>query len=159
MKPLLVAVLIASLSLVASPAQAADNAICTASMPVTFSPGLTLTAGPSTFTTQGATGTIDCHGSLQGKQITGSGTLVNGGVNNGGTCAQGTGTGQFLAQIPTVDGLVALSGPFTFQYLGVVGTFTGSTFSGTFQFLPTSGNCLTAPMTQALLLAEGVIMS
>lgn len=157
MKPLLVTVLIASLSLVASPAQAADNAICTASMPVTLTPGLTLTSGPSTFTTQGATGTIDCHGSVQGKQITGSGTFVNGGVNNGGTCAQGKGTGQFLAQIPTVGGLVAVSGPYTFQYLGVLGSFTGSTFSGTFQFLPTSGNCLTAPMTQVLLLAQGVI--
>jgi hypothetical protein len=161
-KPFLVAVLIASLSLVPSPARAADNAICTASMPVTLDPGLDLTSRPSTFSTQGATGTIDCHGSVNGKQITGPGTFVNGGVNNGGTCAQGMGTGQFQVQIPTgKDGkdMETVSGPYTFQYLGVLGTFSGPKFSGTFQFLPTAGNCLATPMTKVLLLAQGIITS
>jgi hypothetical protein len=155
-KPLLVALLVASVSVVASPAHAADAAVCSASMPFALNPPVTLATPSFTYSTQGPSGTITCYGFVNGSPVTGSGTLVNQGTSNG-NCAQGMGDGEFLARIPTAGGTVAVSGTYTFRYTGVLGSFSGPAFSGTFQFVPTAGNCVTAPMTQVLLLAQGIL--
>jgi len=48
---------------------------------------------------------------------------------------------------------------YTFRYVGIVGTFSGPTYSGAFEFLPQSGDCLLTPLTQVAVLAQGTITS
>jgi hypothetical protein len=156
MNALLVALIVVSLSVVASPAQAASSAVCIADMPFTLEPGATMTPGTFAFSTHGPNGTIDCSGSVNGQFVIGQGRFTNEGVING-TCTQGTGRGHFLAQIPTSGGLVAVSGDYTFQYIGLTGTFLGPNFSGAFQFVPVTGDCVAAALTRVVLLAQGLM--
>lgn len=158
MKPLLVALLVASLSAIASPARAVENTTCTVSHPTTFNPPLTLTPGKFSYSTHGPTGTIACIGSLNGNPVTGSGTFTNDGAGNG-SCAQGTGGGHFLALIPTAGGTAAVSGQYTFQYTGLLGTLSGSGVAATFEFVPTAGDCVTTPVTQVLIVGQFIIAS
>jgi hypothetical protein len=37
------------------------------------------------------------------------------------------------------------------------GEFKGSRFSGTFEFTPTQGDCITAPVTKAKVFGEGIL--
>jgi hypothetical protein len=154
---LLLVVLLIGLILTAAPAvQAADNALCTVSGRLTLKPGLTFTSGTSTFASHGPTGTIDCHGSVKGHRVTGSGTLANSGLIVG-SCSQSTGSGRFVARIPTSEGTRRVSGSYTFRALGAVGTFSGPPFSGAFEFRAEAGDCVNAPLTQVTVLGQGVL--
>ena len=42
---------------------------------------------------------------------------------------------------------------------GDMRTFSGPMFSGAFEFLPQSGDCLITPLTQVAVLAQGTITS
>jgi hypothetical protein len=154
MKLFLIALLLGSVFGVSSSAHAADNAVCTVSGPLTLKPGLTMTSGRTTYSSHGPTGTIDCHGSAKGRQITGAGTLTNRGVITG-SCAQSTGSGRLVARIPTDAGTLRVSGKYTFQTVGAAGPFSGSVFSGTFEFLADAGDCVSSPLTRVTVLAQG----
>jgi hypothetical protein len=52
-----------------------------------------------------------------------------------------------------------VSEKYTFRYVGIVGTFSGPTYSGAFEFLPQTGDCLLTPLTQVAVLAQGTITS
>ena len=157
MKCLFVALMLAGVFVIVAPAQAADTAACIVSHPLTLSPGLTLTPGQHGFTNN-SVGTVNCLGSLHGHQIVGSGPLTEVG-NLTGTCLQGTGSAEIRMRIPTDAGTVVVSEKYTFQYVGIVGTFSGPVFSGAFEFLPQSGDCLLIPLTQVAVLAQGTITS
>jgi hypothetical protein len=154
---LFVALMLAGVCFIAAPAHAADGAICTVSHPLMLSPGLTLAPGQHGLTNN-SVGTVDCLGSLDGHQIVASGSLTEAG-NLTGTCLQGTGSAEIQMRIPTNAGTVRVSEKYTFQYVGILGTFSGPVFSGAFEFLPQSGDCLLTPLTQVGVLAQGTITS
>jgi hypothetical protein len=147
--------------LVPARADQSGGAVCTFVANDQISPGLSLTPSTGgTVTTNGETGRIDCVGSVEGKQVTGPGTW---GVNHSygpgplgnPTCLQSSGSGTYFYTVPTLQGSVHVVGIFTYTALGPGGTFSGkastTSMSGTFQFVPTAGNCLTDPVTAILI--------
>jgi len=153
-----VALMLAGVCVIAAPAHAADTAVCTVSHPLMLSPGLTLAPGQHGSTNH-SIGAINCLGSLNGHQIVGPGSVTDDGILVG-SCVQGTGSGTFRFSIPIAGGTnFPVSEKFTFRYVGIVGTFSGTMFSGGFEFLPQSGDCLLTPLTQVAVLAQGTITS
>jgi hypothetical protein len=110
------------------------------------SPGLTMTPGRMD---GDAKGTIDCHGVVDGNQITGAGNYTNTFSFLDSTCAKGRGTGTQTFTIPTSAGPMTITEDFTFDSVGAAGTFKGTTLSGAFQFAPMAGDCVTSPATKA----------
>jgi hypothetical protein len=153
---LMVALLVASLSMVGSAVGAADGAVCLVSHPSWLTPGMTMTPGTVTASSRGFTGTIVCHGEVNGASVTGPGRFSADGVIRG-TCAQGKGTGSFVARVPTTRGEIVVPGHYSFEYVGVVGRLSGP-FSATVEFVPTSGDCLTTPVTSVAIVVEGVLV-
>jgi hypothetical protein len=107
-------------------------------------PGVTATsakgmwqAGPTSF---------DCHGTVAGKAVTGPGTIVESGPYEG-DCLHGTGSGVQRISIPTAGGIVRLEIPINFSYTGPTGAGYGPGMAATFQFTPTSGDCINTPIT------------
>ena len=153
-----VALMLAGVCVIAAPAHAADTAVCTVSHPLMLSPGLTLAPGQHGSTNH-SIGAINCLGSLNGHQIVGPGSVTDDGILVG-SCLQGTGSGTFRFSIPIAGGTnFPVSETYTFHYVGIVGTFSGPVFSGAFEFLPQSGDCLLTPLTQVAVLAQGTITS
>jgi hypothetical protein len=152
------ALALAFLSLIA-PSSAAARGECSFSIDFTASPGLTMTPSTGTYTSGGPTGTIICLGTIDGQQITGPGRLgfegTYGEEDRGNTCAAGTGRGTLTIKVPTRDGVKRLSGHWRFEFLGAAATLTSRFFSGTFTFLPTAGDCLTAPVSSGMALGQG----
>lgn len=157
MKRLVVALVIGAMLVIAAPAHAADNAVCAYTGLLTLKPGLPVVTGASSkvaYSSHGATGTMDCRGSLKGHQITGVGTFTNSGYIVG-NCAQTTGAGRYVLRIPTDGGTKRVSGRYTFQTVGAVGTFSGSAYSGVFNFVAETGDCVTTPVTRVTTRAQG----
>jgi hypothetical protein len=126
---------------VAGPAGAAGGpAVCVASGTTLVHPGLSLTSAASHATFSGS---VTCVGGGGSGAIEGSGTLV-------GTCATSTATfsvGGALSgsvHVTTIGGLVLLTG-----------TLNGSSAVAVGLFIPTGGNCLTAPVTKATFVLAG----
>jgi hypothetical protein len=135
----------------ASAGSAQAAAFCSFTAAAKLTPGLSSTPTKGQFTTGGETGTLDCHGDLGGQQITGPGTLgfagVYGTMGEGDTCAAGGGSGDFSLTVPTAGGSKHLQAPFTFSTFAGFGNFSSPVISGGFNFVPTEGNCFTAPVT------------
>ena len=158
MKYLFVALMLAGVAVIAAPAHAADTAVCVVSHPLMLSPGLTLAPAQHGYTNH-SIGSINCLGSLNGHQIVGPGSITEDG-NLFGNCVQGKGSGTVRLSIPIAGGInFPVSEKYTFGYVGLVGTFSGPMFSGAFEFLPQSGDCLLTPLTQVAVLAQGTITS
>ena len=137
-----------------------DLAVCTGDFEVSISPGLWLTPGSATYTTDGEAGTIACVGFVGGKQVTGAGTLAAAGVFGlftGAVCPQGIGGGTFFLTVPTADGPMKVTSDYTFSWAGPAGALTGRTMSGTFEFTPIEGDCVSAPVTGATIHTRGVL--
>jgi hypothetical protein len=108
-----------------------------------ISPGMTGTnskghwsAGPTSF---------DCHGTIDGQRVSGPGTIVESGPLDG-SCSQGSGSGVQTITIPTVKGTVHLEIPITFSWMGAVGAGSGPDMKAAFEFMPTAGDCINAPV-------------
>ena len=168
MRPNTEAILIFVLALVGLggiPAEAEQGTHCSFEFVITLSPGLSM--GPSSGTHDGD-GLVTCEGLVNGKQPTGSGTLGDTGpygTKDPDSCSGGEGTGVDTLKIPTAGGLETVISEFTFTFgdrlpthggLGA-GEFKGSRFSGWFEFTPTKGDCVTAPVTEAKVVGEGII--
>jgi hypothetical protein len=134
-----------SLLLSTPQAHAQDGALCTFNPDNgRVSPGLTPTtskgywsAGPTSF---------DCHGTVNGQPVTGPGTIVESGPLEG-TCSLGSGSGVQTITIPTAKGTVHLEISMTFSWVGAGGVFSGPGVKGAFEFMPTQGDCINAPVT------------
>lgn len=95
----------------ATPASAADTAVCVFEIVETFSPGLSRTPAEQTFKSESAT--VTCHGKLKGKTVSGPGKDENSGTITGpfggATCGYGEGTGS--PSPPTTAGRSRPAGP------------------------------------------------
>jgi hypothetical protein len=139
-----------------TPAGAAPPpAPCVLDLIVSGSPGLTMTPGR---TDGDANGTIDCHGVVDGKQITGAGSYSNTFSFLDSTCAKGGGNGTQTFTIPTSAGPMTITEDFTFASVGPAGTFKGTALSGAFQFAPMTGDCVTSPASKAAAHAVALLM-
>src|SRR5438094_338012 len=154
---------VAALVLFALPASnAAASAQCMFQFPITLSPGLSpMTPTSGTFTSNGATGKITCQGDAYAKAITGPGTMtVSGTYGDSGpeSCATpGKGHGTATMTLPTADGTTTLDYAFTYQRYGAMGPFNSDGWNGGFGFMPTQGNCLSAPATAAMVYGGGML--
>jgi hypothetical protein len=154
---LAVAATTAALAAVA-PATASADAFCSFTFKVTLSPGLAMAPGDATFTSDGETGKVMCFGDVNGKMITGPGTIGVKGSATGASCASGKGTGTSSYTLPTASGPVAVSYTYPFSYTLGAGPFMSPGYSGGFGFLPTKGTCLT-PVTEAQVMGFSHIVS
>jgi hypothetical protein len=152
-------------------ASAEGQTTCKFAENTTISPGLSTQPGSGTFTVKG--GTMECTGSVNGQQVTGKGVEDQDGhygVQHPNSCASaitgdGDGKGVINMTIPTSDRDQHVTSLFTLTFGGKVpthgglaaGEFKGDHFSGTFEFTPTEGDCVTKPLTKAHVTGEGVL--
>jgi hypothetical protein len=151
-------------------AQADETTTCHATIDFDLTPGFSAQPSTGAFTTHGETAPIECAGPVNGHRPTGPG-MVGGegryGVPNPASCASavtgdGAGVRTETATIPTADGPVHLVNKGTFTFGGkvpthgglVAGSFSGQGWSGTFEFLPLTGDCFTSPVTRVRVFAE-----
>lgn len=154
----------------AVPVRAQQGTRCTFEFEVILSPGLSMSGSSGTHGTS-SPGTLTCNGLVNGKQPTGTGTLGEEGrygTKDPDTCASGgEGDGVDTLRVPTAAGFETVVSQFTFTFGGklpthgglAAGEFEGNHFTGTFEFTPTEGDCITAPVTKAKVVGEGVIHS
>ncbi len=121
--------------------------------PVFIAPGISATPSQGTVSHSGS---ITCIGSIHGHEITGPGRLEESGTYSG-SCAEGTGEGNLTLTLPTTEGQKTLEFTDTIEWTGTFGRFQSEVLSGTFQFVPTQGDCVTRPVTRAHLVAQGVL--
>lgn len=142
------------------PAQAThDTLTCTSTLVLTISPGLSIAPSKGTFTTGENPGPMECTGMLQGREVTGLGSLgltgnYGQGSNAGDTCRLVLGTGTYSLRLPTRPVPSTEEGNFA-EVLGPAhrGSFSATSeqtnWTGTFDFIPTEGDCVFAPITAA----------
>jgi hypothetical protein len=143
--------------LVALPAE------CVLDVVIFTTPGLSSTTpGLSEGRVGDGRGTVDCRGLVDGQQVTGPGTYANvfrfgPGPAGDFSCAQGGGTGAQTFTIPTTAGPVTRAEQFSFTWVGPTGRFGGASLSGTFEFIPLTGDCVTSPVSRAAVRGQGVL--
>jgi hypothetical protein len=135
-------------------ASAQSTAICLGEHTVSFSPGITTASGKTSYTTQG--GTIWCVGEIHGRQVTGPGTFGQEGVLDG-NCLYGSGSGTVFITIPASGGSAKLTIPHKIMFVPGVGTKSADQLSAMFEFFPTEGNCVAAPITEIAVVQQTVL--
>lgn len=166
------AILVVALALLASggglqPATGVEGTHCTFSFDVFLDPGLSMEPSSGKHYSDGL-GPLDCEGPVNGHQPTGTGTLGEDGpygTRDPVTCTSGgEGAGTDRLTVPTANGPQQVISEFTFTFGdpstkgGVVhGEFTGTRFTGTFEFTPLEGDCVTSPVTKVAVTGEGII--
>lgn len=151
------------------PLRAETETRCTFEFEAAVSPGFAM--DPSSGTHQGS-GPINCDGPVNGKQPTGVGTLTDDGrygTTDGDSCtSEGEGDGVDTIEIPVAGGTETVVSEFTYTSGGsqvptrgglVAGRFEGTRFTGTFEFTPIEGDCVSGPITRVKVFGEGVIHS
>jgi hypothetical protein len=162
---LLVLVLVGFLAPGARPAQAGDEVHCTNVHEVMLSPGFSVQGSSGSFNVP-TVRTMECHGPINGRTPTGVGSYGEEpgryGTEDPDTCQEGgEGQGVFFASVPTADGDLRLTAPYTFT-IGdlttnpgfVSGEFSGDGVRGTFKVTPVEGDCVTSPITRVRVNAE-----
>jgi hypothetical protein len=143
---------------VASPpaAEALGVGVCAISGTITFSPSAVT---PDRGDWNISPAVIQCRGQFNTWELlvrqgsfTGSGSYIVVPSGEGG-CLRELGTGTVDYWITTDEQDVHIKEPHAFLLAGA-GTFTTPTLRGVFQIPTYEGNCLTAPVTRALFLAE-----
>jgi hypothetical protein len=146
-------------SLHASPAAAAgSSAACVHRWTDTVTPGTTTSTQRAVFSSHGETGTIQCSGTVQGRQVTGPGTFGEEGVIEA-SCDSGRGQALFSITLPTSGGPVHLRIPVTFTLGPGTGHAEGDVFPGAFVVRPVQGDCVTTPATEIAVTRFGLLQS
>jgi hypothetical protein len=127
---------------------------------ISLSPGITVTPGKGTFTTHGPTGKLECRGFIQGREITGPGTFAEEGVWEG-DCSGGTAASTISVALQTSDGPLTVSFPVKIMFRPGWGWKWSDTLVGplVFQYYPTRGDCLNAPVTEILCSGQALVKS
>ena len=127
---------------------------CTAEYVVNLSPGLGSEPKSGVFHSDGESGAIDCHGRR--------GTFGGDdryGTKDPATCTSG-GEGWGVNSF-TIDGKT-IKNVFTMEFGGISnglssGRFEGDRLSGTFNFAPVEGDCVTKPATSVRVQIDGLL--
>jgi len=139
-----------------TPEPGGDNeAVCRLSFTEYFSPGITLTPTSGTQNSGGEVGSITCSGKLQGRNIARPGTFGNEGFLHESTCLVDHSTGRYFATLPTDAGPIRIEGTYSLVRTGLtlkVDTEqAGARGTGSALVIPTRGDCVTSPVTEALV--------
>ena len=148
-----------AVGLTAAPAPAAGApAECTFDYNPELTPGLTMTPASGSVTSHGETGTVECTGEVNGRQVTGPGTFgFEGtfGTKEKVSCTSGgAGEGSVRLTVPTAAGPQHVKDSVAYAFgpaagdLPLVGGWHGTRTTGRFVVLPTKGDCVTAPVQQ-----------
>jgi hypothetical protein len=146
---------------------------CTFVYVINLSPGLSAQPSTGTVTTNGRTGKMECKGLVNGQEARGKGAIgIDGhyGIKDADSCASGItgggeGAGSTAMMIPTRAGDQTMDDWYTLTYGGpssrgvMSGTFEGGRYSGTFSIYPLKGDCVSSPLTQALVTGEAILKS
>jgi hypothetical protein len=152
-----------------SPVDAEEGTHCVFDFIIVLDPGLSMMASTGQHYT-GEPGTLECHGPVNGLQPTGTGTLAEDGAygtaDPDSCMAGGEGDGTDHLTVPTASGPQQIHSLFTVTFGKLSnkgglfhGEFTGSRFTGSFEFSALEGDCVTAPVTKARVKGDGVIHS
>lgn len=146
-------------AMVAAPAgaqaTARNSAACTATFFELFSPGFTLS--PSSGHQESASpGVLECTGTIQGQNITGPGTVSNSGSYHNSTCVLDRADGVVSIVLPTDGGRVTIEGTFQVTRVGALLSvrldLPEAIGEGVAAVIPTKGDCVLHPATEALVL-------
>jgi hypothetical protein len=160
-----IAVALAALTVAAplasAPAHAAGatSAICTNLFAATVTPGFTMIRSAGTITTHGETGLVDCIGTIDGRRITGPGTMGVHYAYSRGTCVAHVGSGAVSLSVPTTAGTKHMTGELTVRRIALVihaeVRFPNAHFSAIGHPIPTNGSCLITPLRLFLVSVTG----
>jgi hypothetical protein len=147
----------------ASPVGAESNRLAACEVTgvgITLVPGFSSVYGKGTFTTHGPSGTLECRGFIQGREVTGPGTFAEEGVYEG-DCSGGTAASTISVVLQTADGPVTASFPVKINIKPGWGWKTSDALIGplTYQYYPTRGDCLTTPVTEVVATGQGLVKS
>jgi hypothetical protein len=148
------AVLIAPTGAVAQESGRDNDAVCSFAFTLHFSPGVTLTPASGAQTSEG--GKVSCTGSLQGHRVTGEGTFdsVDGRLDNA-NCLIDHSLGKYRFTVPTDGGPRTFEGTYDVRRIGLTFDVTveqpGATGAGSGFVLPTKGDCVVTPLTEAFV--------
>lgn len=137
-------------------AEAHAKGVCTISGTITFRPSPLAQSGGQWSISPGV---IDCRGLFYGwERILGPGSFTGSGSyeavpSGGASCLRQLGSGTVDYWIPTSWRDVHLTEPHSFVLAGA-GVFTTPSLRGTFQIPPYEGNCVSAPVTRGMFLAQ-----
>jgi hypothetical protein len=152
---------------VLQPATGAEGTPCTFDFVIVLDPGLSMEPSTGSHYSEGL-GTINCDGPVNGQVANGTGTLGEDGpygTDDPDSCmAGGEGTGTDYLTIPTANGPQKIASEFTVTFGKLSnegglfhGEFTGTRFTGTFEFSPLEGDCVTSPVTKASVRGKGFV--
>jgi hypothetical protein len=152
---------------VLQPATGVEGTHCTFAFVIVLEPGLSMEPSTGTHFSDGL-GTLDCDGPVNGRQPSGTGTLGEDGpygTDDPDSCQSGgEATGTDRLTVPTADGPQQVNSEFTAAFGKLSnkgglfhGEFTGTRFTGTFEFRALEGDCVTSPVTRAEVKGEGII--
>ena len=151
----------------APPAAGVEGTPCTFEFVIVLDPGLSMEPSTGRHFSDGL-GSINCDGPVNGHAATGAGTIGEDGpygTADPDSCqAGGEGTGTDYLTIPTADGPQKIASEFTATFGKLSnegglfhGEFTGTRFTGKFEFTALEGDCITAPVTKARVVGQGVV--
>lgn len=134
-----------------------DNAaVCKLVFTERFHPGFTLVPSSGHQDSAVDSGTIACVGRIQGQWVDGPGTIWNQGKYTDSTCLLDHAEGRYFFTVPTEEGLLSVNGSFAVSRVGAVLTVhleqPGARGEGSAVVVPTQGDCVIAPVTEALVL-------
>ena len=148
------------------PAAAAEGARCSGTLVILLNPGFSVQPSTGTHRSE-APAVLECHGAVDGRPITGTGTLTDEGpygTDDPDSCMTGTeGTGLDRLVVPTADGPQTIDSHYTYTAAKAEnggpfnGRFEGSRYSGTFEFRILEGDCVSAPITKVELRIDGIL--
>lgn len=159
----------ATMGMWAAPVGAADSGTrCTFEFKAVAAPGFSTAPTSGSIATDGQTGIFTCDGPVNGREPTGPGTLgLRGryGITGGDTCQWGgEGDGIDTLVVPTAGGDQHLENTITRMAYGTLhgpgpfsGTFEGDRMSGTFEFRPLDGDCISTPVTRFQVTGQGIL--
>lgn len=143
-------------------AQGATSLVCTMAFPAHFAPGFTLTPKSGTDRSAGEVGTLACSGTQDGHRVTGAGTFGFEGVYTS-DCLFDHGSGTYFYTLPTDAGPVHATGTYAYDRIGVTlfvaasQSGSGAHGSATLLVVPTKGDCVFTPFTEALVVGTLLI--
>ena len=143
----------------AATAQADSQGICTWEATLEQSYGLTLTPHESTFHTP-EPGSITCTGTVEGRELDGTGWITFTGATSDTWCGAGTGYVDVTAVIPDTSGRkFKLRTRSNWSRVGLTGVISGafrdgSPYRGPFEAQPLDGDCHSEPVRHVTLRSQ-----
>jgi hypothetical protein len=148
------------------PASGAEGAKCSWTFVILLDPGFSMEPSTGTHRSE-QPGGLDCDGSVDGRPITGRGTVTDEGpygTDDPDSCMMGSeGTGTDRIMVPTAQGLQQIVSEFTYTAAKMSnggpfrGEFKGTRLDGEIELKVLEGDCVTKPITKVEVKGQGIL--